>query len=185
MARYPPAGRRLARARRARQQDAAPGRVRGLAAGHSTDMVLYRLRPREQARSQGWDLCVVIAGQRGPRRHRPADERAPRRSPAGHRPQTAPSSASWTLQAADEGRQDRRRTTQDDRPGLDAPSPSPGAGHPAIAAAAASQENEPGARCHWAISPYRPAVNRRACNAASVPGGHSPAAIPAWNRPVS
>src|SRR5581483_6035200 len=28
----------------------------------------------------------------------------------------------------------------------------------ARAAAAACQENEPGARCHWAISPYSPAV---------------------------
>src|SRR6516165_12475304 len=35
----------------------------------------------------------------------------------------------------------------------------------ARAAAAAPQENEPGARCHWAISPYRPAVNSRAASA--------------------
>ena len=34
----------------------------------------------------------------------------------------------------------------------------------ARAAAAAPQENEPGARCHWAISPYRPAVNSRAAD---------------------
>src|SRR5262249_9429237 len=56
---------------------------------------------------------------------------------------------------------------------------------PASAAIAVSRENEPGAVCHWAISPYRPAENRRACNAGSVPGGHCPAATPAWYRPVS
>src|SRR5258708_2723779 len=55
----------------------------------------------------------------------------------------------------------------------------PGAWPSARAAAAASQENEPGARCHWAISPYSPAVNSRAASAGSVPAGHSPAATPA------
>jgi Osmosensitive K+ channel His kinase sensor domain len=72
--------------------------------------------------------------------------------------------------------------TQDDRPGLDAPSPSPGAGPPASTTGAASQENEPGARCHWAISPYGPEVNSRAASAGSVPAGHSPAAMPAATR---
>src|SRR5262249_30741269 len=54
-----------------------------------------------------------------------------------------------------------------------------GTGPQARAAAAASQENEPGVRCHWAISPYSPAVNSRAASAGSVPSGHSSALTPA------
>ena len=61
----------------------------------------------------------------------------------------------------------------------------PGGRPSASAAAAACQENEPGARCHWAISPYRPAVNSRAASAGSVPAGHSPAWTPAANRPAN
>jgi hypothetical protein len=40
-----------------------------------------------------------------------------------------------------------------------------GAGPSARAAAAASQANEPGARCHWAISPYTRAVNASSSDA--------------------
>src|ERR1019366_7539033 len=51
--------------------------------------------------------------------------------------------------------------------------------------ATACQENEPGARCHWAIIPCSVAVISRACRCGSVPPGHSPAVTPASMRAAS
>jgi DNA-binding MarR family transcriptional regulator len=49
--------------------------------------------------------------------------------------------------------------------------PGPAAPVPASAPIAASRQNDPGAVCHWAISPYRPAANSRARNAGPVSAG--------------